>query len=514
MFVVRGWCLVALGGALACSSEVPATGSGTTEGSTTASDANTSPDPADSTVDSTGDPAPTDTGAPPPPAACAAGYPIPAAEQAPGDPDAGYHALLEEGYVTCGIPYPLFDLAKPLLGPFAEGDPLPGRTGKNAEVPYKWTVHTTASGAEIVSLNCLECHAGEFNGELVLGLGKADADYTEPIGGALASIPVPPIPLPGLEELTRMAQRYQAVGDDTLMFTVGTNPADRLAAVLSAHRDADTLAWLDEPHTPVPQIVVPVDTPPWWHMGKKHGLFANGMARHDHRATMIYATSLCTDSVEEAEQILSYFDDIRAYVATIEAPSYPFAVDEALAAEGEAIFERDCACCHGTYAADPAQESYPNLLLPLDEVGTDPLLATEIDQQPFAGWFNDSWYGQIGTLTTGDPFPGYVAPPLDGIWATAPYLHNASVPSLELVLDSTRRPKWWRRVDYDSTHFDQQAVGWPYLELDYGQDDAPDSVRKHVYDTTKLGHWNLGHTFGDHLSDDERQAVLEYLKTL
>ena len=39
-----------------------------------------------------------------------------------------------------------------------------------------------------------------------------------------------------------MAQRYQIVGDYTRMLTVGTNPADALAAALSAHRDADTLA--------------------------------------------------------------------------------------------------------------------------------------------------------------------------------------------------------------------------------------------------------------------------------
>lgn len=458
------------------------------------------------------------TGEPPPPSACGAGYPIPGSPQLPGDPEAGYRALLDEGYVSCGIPYPLFVLAAPLLGGFTEGEPLPGRTGKNAEVPYSWTVHTSQSGAEIVSLNCLECHAGRFNGELVLGLGKADADYTQSVGGLLANIPVSPIPIPGIEELTRMIQRYQAVDDQVRMLSVGTNPADRLAAVLSTHRDPRTLEWIEEPTTEVPDMVIPVDTPPWWNVRKKTGLFCNGMARGDHRATMIYATSLCTDTVSEAEAILSYFDDIRAYIVSLEAPSYPFAIDEALAAEGQALFERDCACCHGTYvsggSADQAAESYPNLLLPLDVVGTDPLLATQAHEQPFASFFNASWYGQIGELTTGDPFVGYVAPPLDGIWATAPYLHNASVPTLALVLDSSARPEQWRRIDYDSTHFDQVALGWPWITVPGGPDGVPEDQRKHVYDATRLGHWNTGHTFGDHLTADERQAVLEYLKTL
>ena len=490
---------------------LPAGANGSSEGGSTGAPSS-EPDPTGSTIPDGADE--TSTGEPPPPTACSSGVAIAASEQAPGDPAAGYEALLTEGYVTCGIPLPLFDLAVPLLGPFASGEPLPGRTGPNAEVPYNWTVHTTDAGAEIASLNCLECHAGEFNGELIVGLGKADADYTENIGGALAQIPVVPIPIPGLDELTRMAARYQAVGDDIRMLTVGTNPADRLAVVLGSHRDGETLAWQDEPHTPVPEVVLPVDTPPWWHVSKKHGLFFNGMSRGDHRATMLFATSLCTDTVEEATEILSYFDDIRAYLATIEAPTYPFEIDAELAEQGQKVFNRDCACCHGTYDADPASETYPNLLLPLDVIGTDPLLAQEADVQPFADWFNDSWYGEIGPLTPSEPFPGYVAPPLDGIWATAPYLHNASVPTLELVLDSTKRPRYWRRNDYDSTNFDQYAVGWPHTELPYGQEGAPADERKHVYDTTRLGHWNTGHTFGDHLDDSERRAVLEYLKTL
>ncbi|MCH9683132.1 MAG: hypothetical protein K0V04_16985 [Deltaproteobacteria bacterium] len=454
------------------------------------------------------------SGEPLPPAACGEGFALPQAEQAQGDVEAGYHALTHEGYVSCGIPYSLFSLAQPLLGGFADGEPLPGREGNNADLPHNWTAHVTADGAEIVSLNCLECHAGKFNGELIVGLGKADADYTSNIGGGLGGIPVPDLPVPGIEQMARMAQRYQTLGPHIQTFTVGTNPADQVAAVLAAHHDPQTLEWFDEPQVALPDILLVVDTPPWWRVAKKNAMFYNGMARGDHRATMMFTSSLCTDSVAEAEQILTYFDDIRAYLASIEAPSYPFSIDGERAAQGQAVFERDCACCHGTYADDAADETYPNLLFPLDVVGTDPLMAEASAAYGLDDWFNASWYGQIGPLSPEDPFPGYVAPPLDGIWATAPFLHNGSVPSLELVLDSTQRPRWWRRLDYDSTHFDQAAVGWPWAELPYSWDDAPQDERRHVYDTTKLGHWNTGHTFGDHLTDAERQAVLEYLKTL
>ena len=114
---------------------------------------------------------------------------------------------------------------------------------------------------------------------------------------------------------------------------------------------------------------------------------------------------------------------------------------------------------------------------------------------------------------TDNPFEGYVAPPLDGIWATAPYLHNGSVPTLEQMLDSQARPQYWSRVDFDDTHFDEEAVGWPWLPQS-AQATAPANQKKLIYDTTLWGQSNAGHTFGDGLTKTERRAVLEYLKTL
>ncbi|HLT38015.1 MAG TPA: hypothetical protein VK034_17135, partial [Enhygromyxa sp.] len=245
--------------------------------------------------------------------------------------------------------------------------------------------------------------------------------------------------------------------------------------------------------------------------------FYNGMSRGDHRGTMMFASSLCVDDVDQAEAMVDYFADIRAYLESIEAPGYPWTIDETLAAEGEELFECNCAGCHGTYSSDPAEETYPNLLLPLELVGTDPATAQSAgDPQvsPLVAWFNSSWYGDVTQLTPDQPFVGYVAPPLDGIWATAPFLHNGSVPSLELVLDSSRRPSYWRRASYSSTDYDQQQLGWRWIEVDHGHDQASASERVHIYDTTIFAHGNGGHTFGDHLTDAERAAVLEYLKTI
>jgi mono/diheme cytochrome c family protein len=445
------------------------------------------------------------------------GWPIPAEPQTTGDPALGEYRLLHSGYLSCGIPYSLWPLARPWLTGFAGEETLPWRDGDNADMPYDWTVHTAPSGVRVASQNCLQCHAGHFNGELVIGLGTADRDFTALLSGALAGVPFGPgIPGTSLAELTKFLDRLQGLGENTVMRTVGTNPAEMIAISLVAHRDVDTLAWQQDPWYEIPAVPVPSDVPPWWRAHKKNALFYNAMARGDHRGTMILATALCTDDVDEAAAIASYFDDIHAYVRSVRPPQYPFPIDAALAAAGEPVFDANCAPCHGTYAEDEADEQYPNLLFPLEVVGTDPVVAEggTLWAPQLVEWFNASFYGALTRMVVDEPFVGYIAPPLDGIWATAPFLHNGSVPSLALVLDSERRPTYWRRVDYDSTHFDEVNLGWPYVELEQGHDDVAGAEAKLIYDTTQFGHHATGHTFGDHLTDAERRAVLEYLKTL
>jgi hypothetical protein len=127
-------------------------------------------------------------------------------------------------------------------------------------------------------------------------------------------------------------------------------------------------------------------------------------------------------------------------------------------------------------------------------------------------WYNRSWYGQVGHYV---PQNGYIAPPLDGVWATAPYLHNGSVPDVATLLDSSKRPQFWRRQDHDTTHYDETALGFPWAPLSSGQDSPPSGVAiKDIYDTTQVSHSNTGHIFGDALNDAQRRAVIEYLKTL
>jgi mono/diheme cytochrome c family protein len=442
------------------------------------------------------------------------GVPIPASDVPDGDPEAGLIAMLEDDYIDCGIPYDMFMLGKGFLGTYADAEVFDWREGKNATVPYNWNVITSDGGTDLAVMNCLTCHAGEINGELVLGLGRTDVDYTGDFSGLLNALPVLPDITDAGKELNKFRERYDAIAPYIQMYTIGSNPALMVAILLAAHYNPYTLAWSNEPLIDVSVAMTPADTPPWWRVAKKHGHFDNGMSRGDHRGTMMFASSLCTDSAEEVAEHLDEFADMEAYIASIEPPAYPWAIDSTLAEEGEAIFECSCAGCHGTYSEDPAAETYPNLLIPIAVIGTDDAVISNVGGgiDDMVEWFNESWYGTVGELV--DPFEGYVAPPLDGIWATAPFFHNGSVPTIELVLDSSQRPSFWKRVDYDTTHYDQSDLGWPWTAVGYGQDDAPADEAKYVYDTSKFGHRATGHTFGDHLTPAERAAVIEYLKTL
>jgi hypothetical protein len=433
---------------------------------------------------------------------------IPPAKQRPGDPGAGRHALLNRAVVTCGLPHSAYVASTGAPAP--EYD-LPGREGRNAELPYQLTAHTADSGVELVTSNCLGCHAAPLNGELVLGLGNEFLDFT---GDPVMAVEGSGAFVEGEAEAAewqKWADRLNAVAPWSMTDTVGANPAQAITLALMAHRDPKTLAWSDEPLMALPDSeVLPVSVPPWWNVGKKHAMFYNGQGRGDHVGTMILASTTCTDSVAEAREIDRWFTDVAAYLATLEPPAYPWPVDQALAADGEQVFNRECKECHGRYGRG---EHYPNQLVALDEVGTDPAMAELAVEgaEDYIRWFETSFYGRHGDAVPGR---GYVAPPLDGVWATAPYLHNGSVPTIAALLDTAKRPTYWRH-DGAEPEYDQAALGWRYRTLDQGREQfASLEEQKWVYDTTRTGYGNQGHDFGDELTDAERAALLEYLKTL
>jgi len=110
----------------------------------------------------------------------------------------------------------------------------------------------------------------------------------------------------------------------------------------------------------------------------------------------------------------------------------------------------------------------------------------------------------LACLTDESPLLAYKARPLDGIWATAPYLHNGSVPTLyHLLLPAAQRPQTFR---VGTRQYDPRHVGYVW-------EDAPGNT--FTFDTRLRGNANGGHDYGaERLTDDQRWALVEFMKTL
>lgn len=429
---------------------------------------------------------------------------IEASEQRPGNAAAGYEYLTSGNYVSAGIPFSIYKLSFGTNSP----DDL-GRTGDNEGVQFNFTVSAAASGAKVVAPNCLNCHAERLNGNLLVGLGNNTTDYTTDQSQGFKLLD--PVVKATYGQNSKEWEAYypasrsaKAIGPYILTKTRGVNPADKIFAVLAAHRRAADLTWKEEPDQVIPTEVVPTDVPAWWLMKKKNALYYNALGVGDFGRLSSASGLLTLKDSTEAREIDSHFADVMAYLRSIEPPAYPFPVDQALAEQGKTVFENNCAKCHGTYGD---QDTYPNLLVELSTVGTDPSLAGLYTTHPqYHEWYNGSWFANNPAKAQLKPTSGYIAPPLDGIWATAPYLHNGSVPTLEDLLNSSQRPVFWRR-SFDNSDYDQEKTGWNY--------ETPDNKKdSQTYDTTLPGYGNKGHTFGDALTAEERKAVIEYLKTL
>jgi len=156
-------------------------------------------------------------------------------------------------------------------------------------------------------------------------------------------------------------------------------------------------------------------------------------------------------------------------------------------------------------------------VIPVETIGTDPTLATFRPEKD-AEYYEKSWLfneeSPSGERYSKPHEAGYQAPPLDGVWATAPYFHNGSVPTIYHVLNSKARPAIYTRAyAAEEEDFDQVNLGWTYNALDEVPDNLSTFERRKICDTSQTGRGNGGHIFGDTLSEEERSAVIEYLKT-
>jgi mono/diheme cytochrome c family protein len=349
-----------------------------------------------------------------------------------------------------------------------------------------------------VSIDCLACHGGSILGQSYIGLGNASLDVQALFEDLNAGSGLP----------SQLPMRFSN--------SRGTSEAGGMSVYLLSHRNPD-LSFRKPSVDLELHDQMCEDPPAWWLLHKKKTMYQTGGANaHSVRSLMQFMMGSINGpaAFDKAE---ADFADIQQYIDSLRPPKYPFAIDRALAGKGEAIFQQTCARCHGSYGD---HWTYPNKIVPLDEIGTDPARYFGISAK-FGKYYDGSWFARAELGGNGPAYPaaleakGYQAPPLDGLWATAPYFHNGSAPTVYHVLNSKARPTRFTRsyqtevVDYDSV-----KLGWKYREVGPVDPKLPPRERRKVYDTTQPGRGNGGHTFGDDLTEEQRMAVIEYLKML
>lgn len=448
----------------------------------------------------------------------AEGTPPEGTSVAPGKPltdHRGYRLLVDKAYLPPDFDQETFDRVweqwpSDLRQAAAQASPQRrrqmaferyGLTGRpdNPDQPLQYVVDPQGQW----TMNCLACHGGSVpdgRGGRVVWPGAPNSRYA----------------LQTLTEETRLvkvALRKPFSRMDLgsvfipLGATHGTTNAVMFGVALMALRDPDLNLRRDRA---LPAMTHhDMDAPPWWHLKRKTKLYIDGFAARGHRPLMQFLL-VPQNGPDKFRAWEAEFRDVLDYLQSIPAPRYPYPIDRDLAERGRIAFQRVCAECHGTYGPGGV---YPQRHVPLDEVGTDPVRFRALTAAHRAA-YAQSWFADYGRAETVLEPSGYVAPPLDGVWASAPYFHNGSVPTLWHVLFPDQRPAVWRRVEGDDD-YDPQRVG---LRIEAAETIPPEMrdpwQRRAWFDTRLAGKSAAGHRFAEALSPEERWAVLEYLKTL
>jgi hypothetical protein len=384
-------------------------------------------------------------------------------------------------------------------------------------------------GEDLISFNCFTCHAGVVNGQVVAGLGNNHINQSDP-------------------------KRLRARGDNYGPYAVwrlGAQLIDPANKGLEIGKETTELeAMMNAIELP------PVDPMAWWLMKYKKLDYWYADAGPDNAASFSI-----NFTIAHAQMNGHHADHVKtvakalAFARETQSPVYPRSLDAELVRQGADLFHgrtkpadsagfMACKTCHGTYTKKslPGDLSQPgswtvayDLSHILRNVKTDKTYNATLQQlRPVAEHINKlkAYFTALGTpeLAPQAAVPdkeGYVAPPLVGVWASAPYFHNGSVPTIEAVLSSTTRPEIWAREHRDPHAYDLEAPGMRYRTLsreELEQSAATASGKPHfsqmaidhsaIYDTQAFGHANTGHTFGDRLTAEERRAVIEFLKSL
>jgi mono/diheme cytochrome c family protein/tRNA threonylcarbamoyladenosine modification (KEOPS) complex Pcc1 subunit len=360
----------------------------------------------------------------------------------------------------------------------------------NSSSPLQYV--TTPNGDYV--MNCFACHGGDTYGAIFPGAPNttyALASLTESVRRIKLQEKIP---------LTHMDVGSVLV---PLGSNIGTSNAVNFGVALMSLRDKDLNVLT---RTPPSMLHHDMDAPAWWHYSKKSHLYADGFAEKGHRGLMQFML-VRENGPEKFRKWEEEFRDVEAFLKSVKPPKFPLPIDASLASRGNRLFDKHCASCHGVYGADAR---YPEVNVEIDEIGTDRLRWDSLTARHRQS-YGDSWFAHYGAHATISQPKGYTAPPLDGIWASAPYLHNGSVPTLTHLLKIEERPRVWRRV---SLEFDERHIGLEIESLDAVPLRLGSVESRWYFNTRARGKAASGHDYPDELTGDEKLAVLEYLKTL
>jgi hypothetical protein len=178
----------------------------------------------------------------------------------------------------------------------------------------------------------------------------------------------------------------------------------------------------------------------------------------------------------------------------------PYHVDATEVEQGKALYQTHCAECH-----EPGGARF-RTVVSVTELGTDRHridMWTEAAKDRYTDYHEGDYdWGFHAFHKTN----GYLANELTGLWLRGPYLHNGSVPALRDLLapPSDRPQKFYRGYDL----VDPAGGGFA------SEAGTPAERFGKLYDTSTPGNGNGGHLYGTDLSDQDKQRLLAFLKTL
>jgi hypothetical protein len=250
---------------------------------------------------------------------------------------------------------------------------------------------------------------------------------------------------------------------------------------------------------PVDNTVGQADMPSIWNLGLREGKALNWGGETPSPRSVIIDSALGLQA--DPKTVSDNASWIEAYLVKKRPPKYPFPINQQLADKGKAVFDANCNSCHGLGPGTRVGQ-----IIDIHDVATDDnrLVTWTAEAAKIA---NEA-VAKLGVSRipiTKPAINGYQAVPLDGIWLRGPYLHNGSVPNLrELLKPAAERVKTFYR-GYNV--YDPVNVGFDTQSADARQ-------AGFLYDASLKGNGNGGHLYGTTLPPPDKDALVEYMKTL